>query len=153
MKNFLNKIKTFITSHKTASVILLIVIIWGGYWLHGKLTSTTGETKYTLSVVNKGTVISSVSGSGQVSASNSIDLKPTVSGNITYVAVKPGDKVNAGKTLFSIDNTDAEKTVRDAEVSLQSSQLALAKLKNQNSDANNNANLVKAYDDGFNTVH
>ena len=152
MKNFLNKIKTYITTHKTITVIVLIIIAIGGYWLHGKLTSTTGETKYTLSAVTKSTIISTVSGSGQVSTSSSIDLKPQVSGTITYISVNPGDHVSVGKNLFSLDNTDAQKTVRDAEVSLQSSQLSLDKLNLQDSSQNINSSSVKAYDDGFNNV-
>ena len=152
MKNFFSKIKLYITTHKTISVIILMIIIIFGYWLHGQLTSTTGETKYTLSAVTTGTVISSVNGSGQVSTSSSIDLKPTVSGIITYIGVKPGDKVSAGQGLFSLDDTDAQKAVRDAEASLESSQLSLAKLKIQDSDENVSADLAKAYNDGFNTV-
>jgi len=152
MKNFLNKIKTYITTHKTISVIILIALVWGGYWIHGKLTSTTGETKYTLSTVATGTVISSITGSGQVSTSTSLDIKPEVSGNITYIAVKPGDHVSVGQHLFSIDDTDAQKTVRDTEMSLQSSQLSLDKLNLQDSNQNINADLTKAYDNGFNAV-
>ena len=169
MKNFLTKIKLFITSHKTISVIILIVVVFGIYWLHGKLTSTAGETKYTLSVVAKGTVISTVSGSGQVSASSQIDLKPTVSGIITSARVKAGDKVSAGQTLFTLDDIDAQKTVRDAEVSLVSAKLSLAKLQEpadvlsltQSQDnlakaiaskQNAETSLTKAYGDGFNNV-
>ena len=152
MKNFLNKIKLYITTHKKISVFILIVIALAGYWTYGKLTSTTGDTKYTLALVAKGTVISSVGGSGQVSTSSSVDLKPTVSGSITYVGVKPGDKVNAGKTLFSLDNKDVQKSIRDAEISLESARLSLDKLKIQNSDENMDADLVKVYDDGFNNV-
>ena len=152
MKNFLSKIKLFITTHKIISIIILIVVIWAGYWIHGQLTSTTGEIKYTLSVVGKGTVIASVSGSGQVSTSSSIDLKPEVSGAVTYVGVNPGDQVYAGETLFSLDDIDAQKAVRDAEVNLQSAQLALDKLQIQDSDENVSADLAKAYGDGFNNV-
>ena len=96
--------------------------------------------------------MSLVSGSGQVSASSQIDLKPNVSGIITYVGVNPGDQVSAGEHLFSLNSTDAQKTVRDAEVSLQSSQLSLDKLKIQNSDTNVATTLAKAYDDGFSNV-
>lgn len=152
MKNFLSKIKLYITAHKTMSVIVLIIIVIFGYWLHGQLTSTTGEIKYTLAAVTKGTVISSVSGSGQVSTSSQLNLTPTVSGTITYINVKAGDQVSAGQALFSLDDTDAIKAVRDAKVNLESSQLALSKLQIQDSNQNVSADLAKAYDDGFNTV-
>jgi len=152
MKNFLNKIKTYIVANKVKSVIALIILLALGYWGYGKITSTAGDIRYVLSTVTKGTIISSISGTGQVSVSNQVDLKPNVSGTITYIGVKPGDKVVKGETLFSIDNKDAQKAVRDAEISLESAQLSLNKLEIQNSDENMNADLVKVYDDGFNDV-
>ena len=152
MRNFITKIKLYIVAHKIISTVILIIIIFDGYWGYQKITSTTGENRYVLSKVTRDTIISSVTGSGQVSALSQVDLKSNVSGIITYVGVQSGDKVASGKLLFSIDDTDAQKAVRDAEVNLQSAQIALDKLKVQNSDVNLNASLVKAYDDGFNTV-
>ncbi len=152
MKNLLTKIKTYIIAHKIISIIILIIIIFVGNLIYGKITSTTGETRYILSAVTKGSIISSVTGSGQVSASSQIDIKPKVSGTITYLNINPGDAVMAGKLLLSIDNTDAQKTVRDAEIGLQTANLSLQKLQIQNSNENVDATLTKAYSDGFNTV-
>ena len=152
MKNSFLKIKAFVFAHKIISVIILAVVMYGGYWIYGNLTSTGGETRYVLTAVTKGTIVSSITGSGQVSASNQIDIMPKVSGAITYVGVKPGSQVGNGQVLFSIDNTNAQKAVRDAQANLQSTQIATDKLKIQNSTDNMNADLAKAYDDGYNTV-
>ena len=150
--NFLTKIKLYIFAHKIISTVLLIIIILVGYWSYQKITSTTGETRYVLSAVTKGTIVSAVTGSGQVSALNQIDVKPNVSGAVTYIGVKPGSKVGQGQTLFIIDETTAQKAVRDAKINLQNANLSLQKLQIQNSNANTDANLTKAYSDGFNTV-
>ncbi len=152
MKNFFLKIKALALAHKIISIIILVVVLYAGYWIYGNITSTAGETQYITTTVQKGTIISSITASGQVESSNQIDLTAKVSGTITYVGVKAGDKVVKGKTLFSIDNSDAEKTIRDAKISLQSANLSLQKLQIQNSSDNINANLTKAYSDGFNTV-
>ena len=149
MKNFLNKIKSYIVAHKIISVVVIIAIVALGYWGYGKINNTTGVTRYVLSAVTKNTIISSVSGSGQVSVSNQVNINPTVSGTLTSVNIKPGDKVGEGQTLFVIDDTNAQKTVRDAEINLQNANLALQKLQLQNSDTNLNTALSKAYDDGF----
>ncbi len=135
------------------SVIILIVIIIFGFWLHGKLTNTSADTKYTLALVSKGTVISTVSGSGQVSTSNSINIMPTVSGIITSVKVKPGDMVYTGQNLFSIDATDAQKGVRDAETSLQSAELALktSQAQNSNTDIDQQTAVNNAYNNLLNS--
>ena len=152
MKKYLLQTKDYFSAHKIISLIVLIVILFSSYWVYGKMTSTTGETRYVLSAVTKGTIVSSVTGSGQVSASNQIDIKPNVSGALTYVGIQPGQKIGSGQLLFSIDNTSAQKSIRDAEVSLQSTQISLDKLKIQDSNDNMNADLAKTYDDGFNNV-
>ena len=152
MKNFLNKIKTFVVKHKIVSSFLLILIVLIGYWSYNKITNTTGITRYVLSPVTKGTIVSTISDSGQVSATSQVNIAPTVSGALTDVKVSPGDKVTAGQTLFVIDDTNAQKTVRDAEINLQNANLALQKLQLQNSNTNLNTALSKSYDDGFSAV-
>lgn len=152
MKNFLIKIKLYFFAHKIISAIVIIAIIGAGYWGYQKITSPAGVTRYVLSTVTKGTIISSITDSGQVSALNQVNITPTVSGALTSVRVKPGDKVIKGETLFTIDDTNAQKTVRDAEIGLQNANLALQKLQLQNSSANLNTALTQAYDNGFTSV-
>ncbi len=152
MKKHIDKVRVYISSHKIISAVVLAMILLAGYWAYGKITSTTGETQYITTTVQKGVIVSSVTASGQVESSNQIDLKADVSNTITYVGVKPGDKVSKGKTLFLIDTKDAKKSIRDAEISLESAQISFEKFKIQNSNENMNADLAKSYDDGFNTV-
>ena len=139
-------------AHKIISAIAIIAIIGIGYWGYGKITSTGGVTRYVLTKVTKGTIVSSITDSGQVSALNQVNIYPTVSGTLTSVKVKPGDQVQEGETLFVIDDTNAQKTVRDAEINLQNANLSLQKLQLQNSNTNLNNTLAQAYDDGFSTV-
>lgn len=152
MKNYFTRVKIFFLAHKVISVLVLLLLLWGGTWAYGKINSTAGETRYVLSPVTKGTLISSVTGSGQISALNQIDIKPNVSGALTYVGVQPGEKVGTGQLLFAIDDTSAQKAVRDAQVNLESAQIALNKLQLQDSAGNLNASLAKSYDDGFSST-
>ncbi|MEK7117820.1 MAG: HlyD family efflux transporter periplasmic adaptor subunit, partial [Patescibacteria group bacterium] len=111
----------------------------------------------------------SISGSGQVSALNQIEVKSKVSGDVVSVAVINGQEVRAGDLLLQLDSRDAQKSVRDAEVNLESAKIALKKLKQpadtlsilqaENSLAQaketkqkTENDLKKSYDDGFNTV-
>ena len=152
MKERINKIKLYFLSHRVMSIIILIVILLLGYWGYGKITDTTGEVRYMMAKVARGNIVSSVVGSGQVSALSQIDIKPDVSGTITYVGVEPGDEVTSGKLLFSLDSTTAQKAVRDAEINLQNAELSLQKLQIQNSNENTNANKTEVYSDGFNAI-
>ncbi len=130
----------------------MLIFLLGSYLLYKNLTNTSKEARYVTGKVERGTIIASISGTGQVSGVNQIELKPMVSGDIIYVGPINGTKVSIGTLIAEINTKDAEKSVRDAEASLLSSQLALKKLKIQNSDENLDSDAIKVYDDGFNTV-
>ncbi|MCX6755531.1 MAG: efflux RND transporter periplasmic adaptor subunit [Candidatus Nomurabacteria bacterium] len=152
MKNFLNTIKLYVFGHKILSVILLIVLIFIGRYVYQKVTSTAGDTRYITTKVEKGTIIASVTGTGQVSTSDQIDIKSKVSGEITWVGVSAGQTVSQGQSLLNIDSKNAQKAVRDAQVNLEGAKISLEKLKIQNSNQNLSADLLKAYDDAISSV-
>lgn len=127
--NILSKIKALIFRHKIISIIILALLIGGGFWAYSFLTGATVQTKYVLAKTEKGTIVSSLSSSGSVSALNTIDIKAKASGDVVYVGVKEGDSVKAGQLLVELNTTDAQKTIRDAESSLLSTQIALQKLE------------------------
>jgi len=147
MKTFFGKIRSFFILHKKTSILILLIIIGIGYYSYKKITDTSGQIKYVTTTVQKGTIIASVAGSGQVSASNQVNIQPKVGGQITSVNVSAGDSVYAGQTLFSIDATDAQKAVRDAQASLDSANLNLetAKVQSNNSDTTQQTNVNNAY--------
>lgn len=120
--------------HKIIAGLLLVVILWVGYSIYKKATSTSGETRYVLTAVEKGTLVISVTGSGQVSVLNQVDVKPKASGDVIILPVAQGQYVGAGQLIAQLDTKDAEKAVRDAQVSLESSQLSFEKLKQSSAD-------------------
>jgi len=169
MKTFFSGLKKRISGHKFITAIVIILIIWGGYYAYGKLNTTATETRYVLAAVEKGTLVSSVSGTGQVSVLNQMDIKPKVSGDVSSILVKEGDAVKSGVLLIKLDSTDAQKAVRDAQANLDSAELSLQKLtepvdalsliqaenalsqaKQSKQDAE--ANFSKSYDDAFNSI-
>lgn len=124
-----NRAKTFIRAHRTVTIIGIVIAIALLWWAHNRLTNTTGVTRYVLGTVSSSTVIASVSASGQVSANNQLDIKPKVSGTIVYLPVVAGQKVAEGQLIAQIDDTDAQKAVRDAQANLQSGQISLQKIQ------------------------
>lgn len=129
IKSIFQKIKSFVVTHRVWTGVIVIALVLGGWQVVKAFTNTSQETRYITTTVQKGTIISSITASGQVEASNQIDLKPQASGQITYVGVKPGDVVKQGKGLFSINARDAQKAVNNAETSLETAQLELDKFK------------------------
>ncbi|MFA6919418.1 MAG: biotin/lipoyl-binding protein, partial [Patescibacteria group bacterium] len=128
------KLIKFLSRHKIVSAIVLIIIIVAGYFGYKSLGGVSGETRYVLAAVEKGTVSQTVSGTGQVSASNQLDIKPSVSGNITKAYVIDGQAVKVGDLLFQIDSQDAQKAVKDAQASLDNARISLAKLQEGSTD-------------------
>ena len=147
----------------------VIAIALLGYWAYGSFTSTADETRYVTTVAAKGTLVVSITGSGQVSASNQVDLKPKASGEVVFIGVQNSQEVRAGALIAQLDARDAQKTVRDAEANLESAKLSLEKLRkpadnlsilqtentlarSKESKQKAEDDLKKAYDDAFNTV-
>jgi HlyD family secretion protein len=161
--------KSYILLHKITSATVALAVLWGGYYEYKKMTDTSGETRYVTAQVKKGTIIASITGSGQVSSSNQVDVKPKASGDVVSVNMVNGQNVKAGQILATLDSREAQKAVRDAEVSLESAKLALEKIKKpadtlsitqsentlaraKESKDSATADLANTYENGFNTV-
>jgi len=168
-KSLLAKIFKKIIKHKFRSLIVLLLIV-GGIYLYVKKTSGNEMVmQYVLSPVSKGSLIISVSGSGQVSASNQIDVKPKVSGDLVSLKAENGQEVKSGELLAQIDAAGAQKDLRDAETSLETAELDLEELlapvdeytimqaENSLTDAQDSLTKLKftqqaEYDDLVNTI-
>src|SRR3990167_344186 len=119
--NYLPYIKSFISRawhmalrHKILALFLTVIIIIGGYYGYTKIFNSNGVIRYVTAQVQKGTLIVSISGSGQVSALNQIDIKSKSSGDVVYVGVKNGQEVWTGTLIAQLYARDAQKAVRDA---------------------------------------
>jgi len=154
---------------KKIIIPLLLLLILGVYFGQKALTNKKNETRYVTAAVEKGTLVVSVSGSGQISASDQIDIKPKVSADIVSVLAEKGEEVRTGKLIMKLDETDFQKAVNDAQTSLETAKLELEELleppdeltllqaentltQAQESKEKAEDNLNKAYEDGFNTV-
>lgn len=144
------KIIAFFKKNKIALIILLIVIIISGFFIYKNVSAEEVVTKYVLAKVEKGTISSSISGSGQVSTSNQLDVKPKVSADVISVAVVAGQEVKEGQVLATLNASDALKSVRSAQISLESAKLSLEKSQRGYRDEellNDRLNLASLEDD------
>jgi HlyD family secretion protein len=162
-------VKTYILAHKTISAILAVVLVLVGYFTYNKIQSANFPVRYITASVERGTLITSVTGSGQVSALNQVELKSKVTGDVVYVGVNDGQIVKAWTLIAQLDARDAQKAVRDAEANLESAKLSLEKItkpadtlsliQSENTLARANENkinaestLVQSYEDALNTT-
>lgn len=124
----MNAISEKIQKHKTAAIILTVLILGGGYYWHEYINVAPAATRYVLAKAEKGTLIVSASGSGQVSSSDQVDVKSKVSGDLTKVNAVKDQEVKEGEILAQIDSRDAQRAVSDAEIALESARINLDEL-------------------------
>lgn len=126
----IGKLFRALMAHKVLAGVAVLVVVGGGWWYYQRQASqAAAETRYVLGVVEKKTIVSVVSASGQISASNQLDVKTKAGGEVVYVGITPGQYVRAGTLLVQLDDTDAQKTVRDAKANLESANISLEKLQ------------------------
>ena len=104
------------------------MIIAGGYFGYQTLTKGKNAVRYATAAVQKGTLIVSVSNSGQVSSLNEADIKAQVSGEILNLYIANGDGVKKGKLIAKLDDTDLKKAVVSDQLSLETAQSDLDQL-------------------------
>jgi len=163
--NFIKKL----LKRKSVIALLVIAAAVGGYYIYKNATKVPVTTRYVTAAAAKGTISVSVSGTGQVASTSQVDIKPQVGSTITSLPVTVGQKVAAGAVIARLDDTAAQKSIRDAQAALDSAKLSLQKLQepataltllqaqnalndSQTTLTNAQAALSKSYDDGFTAV-
>lgn len=117
---------------KSTKVWLLIIVLGGaGYWYKQRNSSAVAATRYITANVTKGTLISTVSGSGNVVVDSSAKVSPSISGTVANLAVKLGDKVTKGQTLFTVINDQLDVNVRKANTTYQQAKQTLSNAQDQ----------------------
>ena len=95
------KFRLLTLPYKFLCIALIAVLGWFGYT---KLTSTSStKVTYTTEAAQKGTLVVSISASGQISAANSASVTTQTSGVVSKIYVTNGQKVKAGDPIALMD--------------------------------------------------
>lgn len=122
---------------KKKIAILLVVLAAAGFGYSRYRASKSNQTQYQTAAVEKGTLVVSVSASGQVVAANSAPVTTKVSGVVKNVYVKDGDTVRSGQSLLTIEPDQVSRQAVDsAYSSYLSAQNSLNTLKSNMFAAN-----------------
>ena len=107
----MNKIKTL--------AYILLVLVLALSLLSGceKEKEVVKETELSVSTVKaeKRNIAQAVKYPGTVRGVNEVYIMAKVPARVTAIYVKPGDRVSAGQTLLTLDSSDYESTIRNAE--------------------------------------
>ena len=108
----LNSIKSFVGSHKRIVIVLILILV--AVFVVTRFTNKSSAPTYTTAAATKGTLITSVTASGTIVATNNIDVTSSSNGQVSKVYVKEGDTVTKGQKLFEI-TLDATGQQREAQ--------------------------------------
>ena len=114
--------------NKIIAAIAITLVVAGAYLSYQGLTGNDATARYLTAVVERGRLIVSVSGSGQVAVSDQVDIKPKVSGELAGLYIKKDQDIEEGYLLAVINTSTAQRAVSEAEISLESAKISLEEL-------------------------
>ena len=99
-----SRIKVWLFKLSLTKKIITVIIILGISWFGFRFfTKGQQQVQYQTAKAEKGTLVVSVTGSGNVSASNSTSVSTQATGVISKVYVNDGDQVKTGDKVAEID--------------------------------------------------
>lgn len=116
---------------------LAILLVLGGYYWYRSTQNNTAAVRYVTAKAEKGTITTSISGSGNIVVDQLATVDPTISGTVANVAVNVGDRVKKGQLLFTIINEDLTASALQSLVSLQNAEVGVSQAKSNLIDAKN----------------
>jgi RND family efflux transporter MFP subunit len=113
-------------SGRTIYFILLLVMILSLSGC-GKDTETVKETALAVNVAEVQTMdlVQNVSYPGIVRGHNEVTIMPKISARVTAIYLKPGDSVQAGQTIMTLDSSDLNAAIRQAQAGVLQAEAAL----------------------------
>lgn len=129
----MQRIRDFLGEHRFWAAAGAAALVLGAYYFFsGNSAPTAPAAKAEITTAKRGNLEVAVNGSGQVNADSQVDIRPQVAGDgmdILRIAVKNNQAVKKGDLIAVLDYEDAQKEVRDANLSLLSSEVKLKQTK------------------------
>jgi multidrug efflux pump subunit AcrA (membrane-fusion protein) len=121
-----------LTKSTIVNIGLIVVAALGGWFAYDEvgLPSTSAATAaQRTAVIGSGTVMSTISTSGNVTAPNNINVNFATGGKLAEIDVTVGQKVKKGQVLAKLDSTAAQAGLDSAKAQLASAQANLTELR------------------------
>ena len=116
---------------KTKILIILLILGVGGYFIYDKFFKVKEEgVEFITKKAKKGSFSKKVDATGEIFATELIDVGAQVSGQIKKLYVKLGDQVKKGDMIASIDSSTQQNSIdnKEAQLAIYKAQLESAKV-------------------------
>jgi RND family efflux transporter MFP subunit len=128
-KRLIVKPFSYIKNHKLRALIFLVIL-----GVIGVLFWPKPQKEIPVQSVKLGDFVQSVSVNGKVDALQRVDLKFQTVEKLSYVAVKVGDVVKKGQLIASLDQTQLQASLRQAEQDFTAAKAATEKYYDNHND-------------------
>ena len=116
---------------KSKILIILLILGVGGYFIYDKFFKIKDEkVEFITKKAKKGSFSKKVDATGEIFATELIDVGAQVSGQIKKLYVKLGDQVKKGDMIASIDSSTQQNSIdnKEAQLAIYKAQLESAKV-------------------------
>ena len=116
---------------KTKFLIILLILGVGGYFVYDKFFNIKDEkVEFITKKAKRGSFSKKVDATGEIFATELIDVGAQVSGQIKKLYVKLGDQVKKGDMIASIDSSTQQNSIdnKEAQLAIYKAQLESAKV-------------------------
>ena len=116
---------------KTKILIVLLILGVGGYFAYDKFFKVKDEkVEFITKKAKKGSFSKKVDATGEIFATELVDVGAQVSGQIKKLYVKLGDQVKKGDMIASIDSSTQQNSIdnKEAQLAIYKAQLESAKV-------------------------
>lgn len=107
-------------------VVLVVVAALAARFLLGGNRAGSTQASYTQASVERGSIVSSLSGSGTLQPADSYTVTTLVEGEILSAEFEEGDVVEKDMILYEIDSSDASNNIEKSQLSLSQAQRSYA---------------------------
>lgn len=118
-KNVLVKIKEAAFGSRRRVIISAVILLILGFFVWRAFGQETKQPQYQTSQVERGTIIQTVSESGNVASGSQAGVGSPTKGIVTEIYVRNGDSVNRGDNLFKVKSIASAQEVASAWASYQ----------------------------------
>ena len=113
-------------SRVVLAVVCVVIIALAAFFVYRGVSGNAAATvTYTTGTVEKMTLTSSVSGTGNIELPNTASVNPSISGTVKDLSVKLGDTVKKDQVLFTLYNPQLDVDVATAQNAYDSAVLAV----------------------------
>lgn len=117
--------------HWVKIVLPIAVLILLGIFVMANLKKKETAVEVMVQTADRGRLVATVAGTGRVQPEVQVKISANVSGRITEIRVKEGDRVRKGDLLVRLDKERYEASVEQANSSRKSAEAALEKSRSE----------------------